>query len=146
MSHKKFERACLAALALACCAVRCAVRARSCALCLTFDLHLRRPTLRLSGLPAQEALGAAPGEGCVLVSPVPAWPALTRVCAPVHRFPKDDTSKPPHLTAFMGFKAGMTHIMRDTERAGGSACTPASRGLGWIATVHTCSFPADARH
>lgn len=30
-------------------------------------------------------------------------------------FPKDDPSKPCHLTAFMGFKAGMTHIVRDVD-------------------------------
>lgn len=34
----------------------------------------------------------------------------------VKSFPKDDPSKPPHLTAFMGFKAGMTHIVRDVDR------------------------------
>lgn len=33
-------------------------------------------------------------------------------------FPKDDASKPPHLTAFMGYKAGMTHIMRDVDKPG----------------------------
>lgn len=31
----------------------------------------------------------------------------------VKSFPKDDPSKKPHLTAFMGYKAGMTHITRD---------------------------------
>ena len=36
----------------------------------------------------------------------------------VKSFPKDDVSKPPHLTAFMGFKAGMTHIVRDVEKPG----------------------------
>ena len=51
---------------------------------------------------------------------------LTRRAAAAHRFPKDDPSKPPHLTAFMGFKAGMTHIIRDTERAGGSTCPRAA--------------------
>jgi large subunit ribosomal protein L3e len=34
------------------------------------------------------------------------------------RFPRDDASKPPHLTAFMGYKAGMTHIMRTVDRPG----------------------------
>lgn len=34
------------------------------------------------------------------------------------KFPKDYPSKPPHLTAFMGFKAGMTHIMRDVDKPG----------------------------
>merc|ERR1711988_195646 len=32
--------------------------------------------------------------------------------------PKDDASKPPHLTAFMTYKAGMTHIVREVERPG----------------------------
>jgi hypothetical protein len=50
-----------------------------------------------------------------------------RRASAAHRFPKDDPSKPPHLTAFMGFKAGMTHIIRDTERAGGSACPRAAQ-------------------
>lgn len=36
----------------------------------------------------------------------------------VKSFPKDDTTKPVHLTAFMGYKAGMTHIVRDLERPG----------------------------
>eukprot|EP00943_MAST-04B_sp_MAST-4B-sp1_P007913 g7913.t1 len=33
-------------------------------------------------------------------------------------FPKDDASKAPHFTAFMAYKAGMTHIMRDVDRPG----------------------------
>ncbi|KAL8276258.1 hypothetical protein RQP46_011332 [Phenoliferia psychrophenolica] len=33
-------------------------------------------------------------------------------------FPKDDAKKPVHLTAFLGYKAGMTHIVRDLERPG----------------------------
>jgi len=33
-------------------------------------------------------------------------------------FPKDDKSKPPHLTAFMAYKAGMTHILRDVDKPG----------------------------
>jgi large subunit ribosomal protein L3e len=36
----------------------------------------------------------------------------------IKAFPKDDQTAAPHLTAFMGFKAGMTHIMRELERAG----------------------------
>jgi large subunit ribosomal protein L3e len=30
----------------------------------------------------------------------------------VRSFPRDDAKKPVHLTAFAGFKAGMTHILR----------------------------------
>jgi large subunit ribosomal protein L3e len=36
----------------------------------------------------------------------------------IKSFPKDDASKPVHLTAFMGFKAGMTHVVRDLDRPG----------------------------
>jgi hypothetical protein len=35
-----------------------------------------------------------------------------------HRFPKDDAKKPVHLTATMGYKAGMTTIVRDLDRPG----------------------------
>ncbi|KAF8818025.1 ribosomal protein RPL3 [Cardiosporidium cionae] len=38
----------------------------------------------------------------------------------VKSFPKDDATKPPHFTAFCGFKAGMTHIVRTMNK-------PASR-------------------
>merc|ERR1711990_759465 len=33
-------------------------------------------------------------------------------------FPKDDASKPIHLTAFIGFKAGMTHVVREAAKPG----------------------------
>merc|ERR1712203_626185 len=33
-------------------------------------------------------------------------------------FPKDDASQPIHLTAFIGFKAGMTHVVRTAEKPG----------------------------
>jgi len=33
-------------------------------------------------------------------------------------FPKDDPSKPVHMTCFMGYKAGMTHIVREMDRPG----------------------------
>lgn len=33
-------------------------------------------------------------------------------------FPKDDASVAPHLTAFMGYKAGMTHILRTVNKRG----------------------------
>eukprot|EP01125_Pyxidicula_operculata_P022807 TRINITY_DN9590_c0_g1_i1.p1 TRINITY_DN9590_c0_g1~~TRINITY_DN9590_c0_g1_i1.p1 ORF type:complete len:402 (+),score=86.30 TRINITY_DN9590_c0_g1_i1:35-1207(+) len=36
----------------------------------------------------------------------------------VRKFPRDDASKPTHLTAFMGYKAGMTHIVREVSRVG----------------------------
>jgi len=36
----------------------------------------------------------------------------------IKSFPKDDATKKPHITAFMGYKAGMTHIVRDIDRPG----------------------------
>jgi len=36
----------------------------------------------------------------------------------VRSWPKDDPSKPVHLTAFMGYKAGMTHTLREVHRTG----------------------------
>jgi large subunit ribosomal protein L3e len=36
----------------------------------------------------------------------------------IRSFPKDDATKAPHLTAFMGFKAGMSHVVREIERPG----------------------------
>merc|ERR1719230_2284245 len=39
----------------------------------------------------------------------------------VKAFPKDDASKAPHLTAFLAYKAGMTHILRDVDKTGSKA-------------------------
>ncbi|KAJ4810833.1 60S ribosomal protein L3 [Rhynchospora pubera] len=36
----------------------------------------------------------------------------------VKSFPRDDRAKKPHLTAFIGYKAGMTHIVREVEKPG----------------------------
>merc|ERR1712198_814576 len=36
----------------------------------------------------------------------------------VKAFPKDDPSKPVHVTAFLGYKAGMTHIVRVSDKPG----------------------------
>jgi len=36
----------------------------------------------------------------------------------VRSFPKDDPTQKPHLTAFIGYKAGMTHIVRDLDKVG----------------------------
>jgi large subunit ribosomal protein L3e len=36
----------------------------------------------------------------------------------IRSFPRDDAAQPCHLTAFMGFKAGMTHVSREVERPG----------------------------
>jgi len=36
----------------------------------------------------------------------------------IKSFPKDDASKPPHFTAFCGYKCGMTHILREVDKTG----------------------------
>merc|ERR1739845_77520 len=36
----------------------------------------------------------------------------------IRSFPRDNSSKKVHLTAFAGFKAGMTHVLRDVDRQG----------------------------
>nr|XP_057905041.1 large ribosomal subunit protein uL3-like [Doryrhamphus excisus] len=36
----------------------------------------------------------------------------------VRTWPKDDPSQPVHLTAFLGYKAGMTHTLREVHRVG----------------------------
>merc|ERR1712136_670112 len=42
----------------------------------------------------------------------------TRPRGKAKSFPKDDASQPIHLTAFIGFKAGMTHVVRTAEKPG----------------------------
>jgi len=36
----------------------------------------------------------------------------------IRSFPKDDVTAAPHLTAFIGYKAGMSHVVREIERPG----------------------------
>merc|ERR1719182_130191 len=36
----------------------------------------------------------------------------------IRSFPRDDQSGSPHLTAFRGYKAGMTHVVRGVDRPG----------------------------
>jgi len=36
----------------------------------------------------------------------------------VKAFPKDDRTKPVHLTAFISYKAGMTHVVREVDKPG----------------------------
>ena len=38
----------------------------------------------------------------------------------VKAFPRDNPALPCHLTAFMVYKAGMTHVVRDLDRPGSS--------------------------
>jgi len=36
----------------------------------------------------------------------------------IRSFPRDDATKAPHLTAFLGYKAGCTHILREVDKPG----------------------------
>jgi large subunit ribosomal protein L3e len=56
--------------------------------------------------PRHGSLGFLPRKRC------------TRVRGRVRSFPVDDAAKPPHLTAFMGYKAGSTHILREVKKPG----------------------------
>jgi len=40
----------------------------------------------------------------------------SRIRGKVKAFPQDNASGECHLTAFIGYKAGMTHILRDLNR------------------------------
>jgi len=51
----------------------------------------------------------------------------------VRHFPRDDASKPVHLTAFMGYKAGMTHVVKYQERREGKKVIKKD-------VVHSCSI------
>ena len=51
----------------------------------------------------------------------------------VKTWPRDDPSQPVHLTAFLGYKAGMTHTLREVHRPGLSECCEGpcrGRGVG----------------
>jgi len=67
----------------------------------------------------------------------------------IRSFPKDNSANKPHLTAFVGFKAGMTHVMREVERTGSNLNkkqivepatvieTPPVRAVGLVGYVET---------
>ncbi len=67
----------------------------------------------------------------------------------VRSFPRDDATKEPHFTAFMGFKAGMTHVLRYITRPNSKLHekevnqavtiieTPAMKVVGMVGYVET---------
>jgi len=56
--------------------------------------------------PRHGSLGFLPRKRC------------TKTKGKIKSFPLDDAAKAPHLTAFMGYKAGMSHICRDVDKPG----------------------------
>merc|ERR1712072_659661 len=59
--------------------------------------------------PRHGSLGFLPKKRC------------TKAKGKIKSFPLDDASAKPHLTAFMGYKAGSTHICRDVDKSGSKA-------------------------
>merc|ERR1711998_467406 len=59
--------------------------------------------------PRHGSLGFLPRKRC------------TKAKGKIKAFPLDDAAQKPHLTAFMGYKAGSTHILRDVDKAGSKA-------------------------
>uniref|UniRef100_A0A251UUL4 Putative ribosomal protein L3, Translation protein, beta-barrel domain protein n=1 Tax=Helianthus annuus TaxID=4232 RepID=A0A251UUL4_HELAN len=83
-----------------------------------FSLSRRTPFF-----PAAAAAGE--GEGCrtgSLSTPdmvlLDFFPGSVLLATEEKAFPKDDPTKPCKLTAFLGYKAGMTHIVREVEKPG----------------------------
>lgn len=67
----------------------------------------------------------------------------------VKTWPRDDPSRPVHLTAFLGYKAGMTHTLREVHRPGLSECC-GGPSRGWAVgraprTSGRSGGPSDAR-
>lgn len=75
------------------------------------------PTCRASALPATAERSRGVffilGDAKIFCGD---WCAETFIFA--NSFPKDDPKKPVHLTASMGYKAGMTTVVRDLDRPG----------------------------
>merc|ERR1712139_300890 len=59
--------------------------------------------------PRHGSLGFLPKKRC------------TKTKGKIKSFPIDDEKKEPHLTGFMGYKAGCTHICRDVDKPGSKA-------------------------
>merc|ERR1712232_305982 len=59
--------------------------------------------------PRHGSLGFLPRKRC------------TKTKGKIKSFPLDKPEAAPHLTAFMGYKAGCTHILRDVDKAGSKA-------------------------
>jgi hypothetical protein len=58
----------------------------------------------------------------------------------VKAFPKDDPTKPVHLTAFMGYKAGMTHIVREVDRLGSSMLIRMNQQINFVLDIFNNRF------
>lgn len=75
-------------------------------------VHRRLLTPLTSAAPLASALHADPRHGSLGFLPKK---RCKRGKGKVKSFPRDNPAKACHLTAFMGYKAGMTHIMREVR-------------------------------
>jgi large subunit ribosomal protein L3e len=57
----------------------------------------------------------APRRGSLAFSP---RKRAARLRGKIRSFPRDNAAEKPHLTAFLGYKAGMTHIVREMDKLG----------------------------
>ncbi|ETS64088.1 hypothetical protein PaG_01323 [Moesziomyces aphidis] len=78
------------------------------------SLPLRQLLVAAAALSAVDALYSSSTRDTVRWVSFPA----SALPATAESFPKDDPKKPVHLTAMIGYKAGMTHIVRDLDRPG----------------------------
>lgn len=60
----------------------------------------------------------------------------------VKAFPKDNPTQECRLTAFLGYKSGMTHIVRDVEKPGSSESFYLLCLLYGDASLYGCYFTA----
>ncbi|TQS32967.1 hypothetical protein Golomagni_06703, partial [Golovinomyces magnicellulatus] len=82
------------------------------------SLPLRQLLVAAAALSAVDAIYSSSTRDTVRWVSFPAS-ALPATAERLRRnFPKDDPKKPVHLTAMIGYKAGMTHIVRDLDRPG----------------------------
>merc|ERR1711934_1271991 len=73
------------------------------------ECHSSAMSHRKFEAPRHGSLGFLPKKRC------------TKTKGKIKSFPLDDAAAKPHLTAFMGYKAGCTHILRDMDKAGSKA-------------------------
>ncbi len=121
MSHRKFEGTCVRSSQPRAAALRVALAWSFCGYS-RIRVRVRTGNVAVSPWPSTAELPcrrvvAAPRHGSLGFSP---RKRTKKHRGKIRSFPKDDKSKAPHLTAFMGYKAGMTHVVREIDRPGSS--------------------------
>ncbi|KAH9606589.1 hypothetical protein KSS87_016119 [Heliosperma pusillum] len=60
----------------------------------------------------------------------------SHLCFAVKAFPQDHKEKACMLTAFIGYKAGMTHIVRDVDKSGSIECPTSANRVAKLSELH----------